>query len=91
MINVTTESMSDHIEVAAIEFPGHVSESEIVGWHAMPSQMVKAPSVAESPAAPLVTVFRPPSPTARTVRWTDHFCAYIHPFTEPSESGHVGP
>jgi flavin reductase (DIM6/NTAB) family NADH-FMN oxidoreductase RutF len=50
VINVTTESMSDHIEVAAIEFPGHVSESEVVGWHAIPSQRVEAPSIAESPA-----------------------------------------
>ena len=31
VINVTIESTSDHIEVAAIEFPGRVSESEVVG------------------------------------------------------------
>lgn len=49
VVNVTTDSMRDHIETAAMEFPGDVSEAEHIGWTAVPSQKVSAPSIAESP------------------------------------------
>lgn len=50
VINITTAAMMEHIEIAAMEFPSDVSESEIAGWTPIPSQKVSAPSIAESPA-----------------------------------------
>ena len=50
VVNVTTESMRDHIETAAIEFPRGVSELDEVPWTVMPSRVVSAPSLVESPA-----------------------------------------
>lgn len=49
VINVTSDPMGEHIETAAMEFPGHVSELDHIGWTAIPSQVVSAPSIAESP------------------------------------------
>src|SRR3954454_15500437 len=48
VINITTESMRDHIETAAIEFPRDVSELDAVGWTVTPSVKVSSPSVRES-------------------------------------------
>lgn len=50
VINITTAAMMEHIEIAAMEFPADVSESEIAGWTPIPSQKVSHPSIAESPA-----------------------------------------
>jgi flavin reductase (DIM6/NTAB) family NADH-FMN oxidoreductase RutF len=50
VVNVTTASLRDHIETAAIEFPRGVSELETVPWTAVASQRVRSPSIAESPA-----------------------------------------
>jgi flavin reductase (DIM6/NTAB) family NADH-FMN oxidoreductase RutF len=50
VVNLTTVSMFDHIETAAIEFPRGVSELDNVPWTAIPSQRVTSPSIAESPA-----------------------------------------
>lgn len=50
VVNVTTEAMADHIEVAAMEFPAEVSEGTVCGWTTVPSQRVSAPSLAESSA-----------------------------------------
>lgn len=50
VVNVTAESMREHIETAAIEFPRGVSELDEVPWTVMPSQVVSAPSLVESPA-----------------------------------------
>lgn len=49
VINVTTDTMGDHIETAALEFPGDQSEASAIGWTPVPSQVVAAPSIAESP------------------------------------------
>lgn len=50
VVNVTTESMREHIETAAIEFPRGVSELDEIPWTVMPSRVVSSPSVVESPA-----------------------------------------
>jgi flavin reductase (DIM6/NTAB) family NADH-FMN oxidoreductase RutF len=50
VINVTTDSLRNDLEVAAMEFPPGVSELEALGWTKIPSQRVGAPSIAESPA-----------------------------------------
>jgi len=50
VVNVTTDALREQIEVAAMEFPGGVSELDELGWTAVPSQRVGAPSIAESPA-----------------------------------------
>lgn len=50
VVNVTTESMREHIETAAMEFPPDVSETSVTGWTPVPSVKVAAPSLADSPA-----------------------------------------
>jgi flavin reductase (DIM6/NTAB) family NADH-FMN oxidoreductase RutF len=50
VVNVTTDALRQQIEVAAMEFPGGVSELDELGWTAVPSQRVQSPSIAESPA-----------------------------------------
>lgn len=50
VVNVTTDSMRDHIEVAAMELPSDVSELSVTGWTTKPSVKVDAPSLVESPA-----------------------------------------
>jgi len=50
VINVTTIGLSEHIETVAREYPRGVSEAEIAGWNAVPSQRIQPPSLAESPA-----------------------------------------
>jgi flavin reductase (DIM6/NTAB) family NADH-FMN oxidoreductase RutF len=50
VINVTTDALAEHIETAAREYPYGTSELEITGWQTMPSQMVRPPSLQESPA-----------------------------------------
>jgi flavin reductase (DIM6/NTAB) family NADH-FMN oxidoreductase RutF len=49
VINVTTDSLRDDLEVAAMEFPPGSSELDAVGWTPIPSQRVQPPSIAESP------------------------------------------
>ena len=49
VINVTTDSLRNELEVAAMEFPAGVSELDAVGWTPIPSQRVQPPSIAESP------------------------------------------
>ncbi len=50
VINLTTTAMADHIETVAREYPAGVDEAALVGWTTRPSEVVAAPSVAESPA-----------------------------------------
>lgn len=50
VVNVTTVDLAEHIETVAREYPRGVSEADLVGWHTVPSQVVAAPSLAESPA-----------------------------------------
>ena len=50
VINLTTTAMADHIETVAREYPAGVDEAQLVGWTTAPSEVVGAPSVAESPA-----------------------------------------
>lgn len=50
VVNVTVDSMREHIETMAMEFPPDVSEAEHVGWTPIPSMVVQHPSLAESPA-----------------------------------------
>jgi flavin reductase (DIM6/NTAB) family NADH-FMN oxidoreductase RutF len=50
VINTTTDAMRHKIEAAAMELPDDASELELLGWHAVPSQKVGHPSIAESPA-----------------------------------------
>ena len=49
VVNVTTDSLRDDLEVAAMEFPPGASELDATGWTTIPSQRVQPPSVAESP------------------------------------------
>lgn len=50
VVNITTESMREHIETAAMEFPTEVSELTATGWTTRPSVEVSAPTIVESPA-----------------------------------------
>ncbi len=50
VINVTTDALAEHIETAAREYPYGTSEADITGWQVMPSQMVRPPSLTDSPA-----------------------------------------
>lgn len=50
VINVTTDAIADHIETAGREYPYGHSEFEVTGWQSIPSQMVRPPSLKESPA-----------------------------------------
>jgi flavin reductase (DIM6/NTAB) family NADH-FMN oxidoreductase RutF len=50
VVNVTTASIREHIETAAMEFPPGVSELDETGWTTMPSVKVGAASLVESPA-----------------------------------------
>jgi flavin reductase (DIM6/NTAB) family NADH-FMN oxidoreductase RutF len=50
VINVTTAALAEHIETVAIEYPVDVDEAELVGWRTRPSELVAAPSLADSPA-----------------------------------------
>ena len=50
VVNVTTVEIADHIEAVAREYPRGVSEMDVAGWRAMPSQVVESPSLADSPA-----------------------------------------
>ncbi len=50
VVNVTTARFREHIETAAIEFPGGVSELDVVPWTAVASRKVTSPSLAEAPA-----------------------------------------
>lgn len=49
VVNVTTDALREQIELAAMEFPDGVSELDYLGWTAIASQRVAAPSIAESP------------------------------------------
>lgn len=62
VINVTTTALAEHIETVAREYPVGVSEAEVVGWSTRPSEVVAAPSLAESPA----------SLECRVIRVVDH-------------------
>ena len=50
VVNLTSTAMADHIETVAREYPAAVDEAELVGWTTRPSEVVAAPSLAESPA-----------------------------------------
>ncbi|GAA4717765.1 flavin reductase family protein [Phytohabitans rumicis] len=50
VINVTTTALAEHIEVVAREYPAGVNEAEVAGWRTIPSQVVRPPSLADSPA-----------------------------------------
>jgi len=50
VVNVTTDALAEQIEAAAMEFPSGMSELSVLGWTAVPSQRVRSPSIAESPA-----------------------------------------
>jgi flavin reductase (DIM6/NTAB) family NADH-FMN oxidoreductase RutF len=50
VINVTTTALAAHIETAAREYPPGVDEASLVGWRTVPSQVVRPPSLADSPA-----------------------------------------
>lgn len=50
VVNVTVDSMREHIETVAMEFPPDTSEMEHVGWTSMASSVVDSPSIVESPA-----------------------------------------
>jgi flavin reductase (DIM6/NTAB) family NADH-FMN oxidoreductase RutF len=49
VVNITTESMRDKIEAAAMDFPADVSEADVLGWSTLPSRKVVHPGIAESP------------------------------------------
>jgi flavin reductase (DIM6/NTAB) family NADH-FMN oxidoreductase RutF len=49
VVNVTTATMRDKIEAAAVDFPADVSEVDLLGWSTIPSQRVAHPGIAESP------------------------------------------
>jgi len=49
VVNVTVGSIAEKMNLAATDFPGDVSEFEEVGLTAIPSRLVKAPRIAESP------------------------------------------
>jgi flavin reductase (DIM6/NTAB) family NADH-FMN oxidoreductase RutF len=50
VINVTTDALWKDLEVAAMEFPPGASELDVLGWTTIPSQHVRPPSIAQSPA-----------------------------------------
>lgn len=50
VVNVTTTALVDHIETVAREYPPDVDEAALVGWRTRPSEVVAAPSLADSPA-----------------------------------------
>jgi flavin reductase (DIM6/NTAB) family NADH-FMN oxidoreductase RutF len=50
VVNVTTVEIAEHIEAVAREYPRGVSEMDVAGWQAVPSQVVDTPSLADSPA-----------------------------------------
>jgi flavin reductase (DIM6/NTAB) family NADH-FMN oxidoreductase RutF len=50
VINVTSTALAAHIETAAKEFPADTDEAALIGWETVPSQVVKPPSLAVSPA-----------------------------------------
>ncbi|MGY1771445.1 flavin reductase family protein [Blastococcus sp. SYSU D00813] len=50
VVNLTTTALVDHIETVAREYPPDVDEAQLVGWTTRPSEVVAAPSLAESPA-----------------------------------------
>jgi flavin reductase (DIM6/NTAB) family NADH-FMN oxidoreductase RutF len=51
VVNVTSEPFRDDIETVARHYPPEVDELATVGWTAVPSVRVAAPSVAEAPAS----------------------------------------
>lgn len=50
VVNLTTESMAEPMNVAAMDFPPGRSELDACGLTAAPSQAVRPPRIAESPA-----------------------------------------
>ncbi|SEP01483.1 flavin reductase family protein [Trujillonella endophytica] len=50
VVNLTTTAMADHIETVGREYPAGVDEAALVGWTTRPSEVIAAPSLAESPA-----------------------------------------
>jgi flavin reductase (DIM6/NTAB) family NADH-FMN oxidoreductase RutF len=51
VVNLVTEDLLDAMNVSAADFPAGHSELAATGLHATPSQRVKVPRVAESPAS----------------------------------------
>jgi flavin reductase (DIM6/NTAB) family NADH-FMN oxidoreductase RutF len=50
VVNLTTESMAERINIAAMDFPSDQSELDACGLTTVPAQMVRPPLIAESPA-----------------------------------------
>jgi flavin reductase (DIM6/NTAB) family NADH-FMN oxidoreductase RutF len=49
VVNITTASIRDRIEAAAMAFPPEVSEAEVLGFATAPSQRVTPPGLVDSP------------------------------------------
>ena len=49
VINITTESMREKIEAAAVDFPADISEMDVLGWTIIASRKVGHPGIAQSP------------------------------------------
>lgn len=49
VVNITTASMRDKIEAAAMNFPTDISEADVLGWTPVASRKVVHPGIAESP------------------------------------------
>ncbi len=68
VINVVTENLAEAMNRTAAEYPPDVDEFKEAGLTAVPSDLVKAPRVAESPVSMECRLFQilelPPSPDA---------------------------
>ena len=49
VVNIVTESIAEAMNEAATDFPPEIDEFEMAGLTPAPSQMIKAPRIAESP------------------------------------------
>ena len=49
VVNMVTEDMAEKMKIASADYPPVVNEFEISGLTPVPSDLVKAPRVAESP------------------------------------------
>ncbi len=50
VVNVVTEDLAEQMNICAVDFPEGVNELEKAGLTTAPSQLVKVPRIAESPA-----------------------------------------
>jgi flavin reductase (DIM6/NTAB) family NADH-FMN oxidoreductase RutF len=58
VVNVVTRAMAERVNQASFEYAAGVDEFEAAGFTRAPSQLVRAPRVAESPAALECTLFQ---------------------------------